>query len=154
MWNMRFDSWVGKGNVNKNVFAGVVEILTYICVKLLLVLPGISPVIARSVGVRLINPIRELLKNWLWICSADGSLQGSVVAEKWQITGYERGKKPKDTAMSLAGGREGKNIVILSSHSRRVLGTLRTCKDWKPLGLHKYSILKEDSSCLSHRKVD
>lgn len=62
---MRFDSWVGKGNVNKNVFAGVVEILTYICVKLLLVLPGISPVIARSVGVRLINPIRELLKNWL-----------------------------------------------------------------------------------------
>lgn len=61
---MRFDSQVGKGNVNKNVFASVVEILTYICVKLLLVLPGLSPVIARSVGVRLVNQIRELLKNW------------------------------------------------------------------------------------------
>lgn len=57
---MRFDSQVGKRNVNKNVFAGVVEILTCICVKLLLVLPGLSPVIERSVGVRLVNPIREL----------------------------------------------------------------------------------------------
>lgn len=62
---MRFDSQVGKGNVNKNVFASVVEILTYICVKLLLVLSGFSPVIARSVGVRLVNSKRELLKNWL-----------------------------------------------------------------------------------------
>lgn len=61
---MRFDSQAGKGNVNKNVFASVVEILTYICVKLLLVLPGLSPVIARSIGVRLVNQIRELLKNW------------------------------------------------------------------------------------------
>lgn len=57
---MRFDSQVGKRNVNKNVFAGVVEILTCICMKLLLVLPGLSPVIERSVGVRLVNPIREL----------------------------------------------------------------------------------------------
>lgn len=57
---MRFDSQVGKRNVNKNVFAGVVEILTCIGMKLLLVLPGLSPVIERSVGVRLVNPIREL----------------------------------------------------------------------------------------------
>lgn len=62
---MRFDSQVGKGNVNKIVFAGVVGILTYICDKTLLVLPGLSPVIARSVGIRLVNPVGELLKNWL-----------------------------------------------------------------------------------------
>lgn len=45
--------------------------------------------------------------------------QGSKT-KQWQIKGYERGKDLKDTSMSLTGEREGKNIIISSSHSRRV----------------------------------
>lgn len=51
------------------------------------------------------------------------------VTKQSQITGYKKGKKLKDIVMSLAGEREGENIIISSSHSRRVLGTLRTSKD-------------------------
>lgn len=43
---MRFNRQGGKGNVSENVFAGVVEILMYICDKSLLALPRLSPVVA------------------------------------------------------------------------------------------------------------
>ena len=62
---MRFNSQGGKGNVNENAFAGVIEILMYLCDKSLLVLPGLSPVVAGSVGLRLVDATRELLENWL-----------------------------------------------------------------------------------------
>jgi len=79
---MRFNSQGGKGNVNENVFAAVVEVLMYICDNSLHALPKLSPVIAGSVELRLVDAIRELLGNWLCICSSDGSLQGSFVADK------------------------------------------------------------------------
>lgn len=47
------------------MFAGVVEILMYRRDKSLLVLPQLSPVVAGSVGFRLVDAMRELLENWL-----------------------------------------------------------------------------------------
>lgn len=62
---MRFNSQGEKGNDNENVFAGVVEILMYICDKSSLVPPGLSPAVAGSVGLSLVDAMREFLENWL-----------------------------------------------------------------------------------------
>lgn len=62
---MRFNSQSGNGNVSDNVFPGVVEILMYVGDKSILVLLRLSPVVARSVGLRLVDTVRELLENCL-----------------------------------------------------------------------------------------
>lgn len=62
---MRFNSQGGKGNVNENVFAGVVENLICTCDNSLLILHVLSPVAEGSVWLRLVDAMKELLENWL-----------------------------------------------------------------------------------------
>lgn len=116
MWNMRFQTQGGKGNVNENVFTGIAEILVYTCDNSLLV-QKISSVVSGSDGLVLVVAISQYLENKLWICPSDGLLQTSFVADNWDKTVKENRlfvKKERDAvvlqAMSLAMERERKNI--------------------------------------------
>lgn len=143
MWNTRFNSQGGNGNVSDNVFPGVVEILLYLGDMSILVRLGLSPVAAGSVGLRLVDTMRELSENCLWICSSDGSLQGSSVANKWGKTVttnmlWKQRETQRYCGRELIGGERRKEHCNFPATGEEFWG-LSTHKAWKLLWLHKHS---------------